>query len=355
MGAHVALDELVVGGFHTVREAPSPEDLIRIEREADVAIEHFGAAGWLDDARSYHRDPGPPEVAALGRRRVGRTTFETLRFDSGWTPHEGEPGADRWQGYESNDRVRVLMLRHEDGPRPWVVCLHGAEMGGRPLIDTRILHAEHLHRQLGLNVVVPVLPMHGPRRPDGLVTPTFPGLDLLDDVHGLAQSAWDVRRLIAWIRGQDTSGVGVTGFSLGGYVAALVAGLEQPLDVVVAGCPAVDLPSLFRRGAPAAMRSDPRFESLMARGEVLLAVVSPLALAPSTPADRCYLYGGLVDRLAHPVEQVAELAQHWGEPHVLWFAVGTSATPSTGPCRPSWTMPSGPTSNPATEKAARRR
>ena len=60
----------------------------------------------------------------------------------------------------------------------------------------------------------------------------------------------------------------------------------------------------------------------MHQADELLQVVSPLALAPAVPAARCYIYAGLVDRLAHPVEQAAELARHWGDPHVLWFAGG---------------------------------
>ena len=327
MGAHVALDELVVGGFHAVHRPVPPEEIERVGREADEAIATFTDAGWLADPRSYHEDPSAPEQVALGRKRVGRTRFETLRFESAWQPHKGEPGRDRWLGQVANRRVRALVLRHDDGPRPWVVCVHGAEMGGRPLIDSHLLRAQHLHRDLGLNVAMPVLPMHGPRRPHGTAAALpeasgFPGLDLVDDVHGLAQSAWDVRRLVAWIRGQDATGVGITGFSLGGYVAALVAALEPSLDVVVAGCPAVDLPSLFRRSSPSAMRRDPRFTALMDQADELLPVVSPLALAPGTPAERCYIYAGLVDRLAHPVEQAAELARHWGDPHLLWFAGG---------------------------------
>ncbi len=327
MGAHVALDELVVGGFRAVNRPVPPEEIDRVGREAAEAIIEFADAGWLADPRSYHDEPSAPEEVALGRKRVGRTRFETVRFDSAWQPHPGETGRDRWIDQISNRRARALVLRHDDGARPWVVCVHGAEMGGRPLIDTRILRAEHLHRDLGLNVAMPVLPMHGPRRPDrtGATVPSasgFPGLDLVDDVHGLTQSAWDVRRLIAWVRTQGATRVGITGFSLGGYVTALVAALEPSLDVAVAGCPAVDLPSLFRRAAPSTLRRDPRFIALMDQGDELLRVVSPLALPPAVPAERCYIYAGLVDRLAHPVEQAAELARHWGDPQVLWFAGG---------------------------------
>jgi len=320
--AHVMLDELVVGGFHAIRGSVTPQDLDRIEEETTQALAIFRARGWLANPRSFHRDPISPEAVASGRRRVGTSVFETLRFASGWTPHWGEPGRDRWLNYEQNARVRVLMLRHQDGPRPWVVCVHGAEMGGRPVIDTRILRARHLYRDLGLNVVIPVLPLHGPRRPRERANLGFPGFDFVDDVHGLAQAAWDVRSLLAWIRTQEPTAIGVNGFSMGGYVTALVAGLDQPLDAVIAGCPAVDLPALFRRNAPRGIRDDDRMNALLAVGEQLFRVVSPLSFRSATPAERSFLYGGLADRLADPVEQVAELGRHWGEPNMLWFDGG---------------------------------
>ena len=53
------------------------------------------------------------------------------------------------------------MLRHKE-PWPWLVCVHGAEMG-RAALDLMLFRAWHLHQDLGLNVVLPVLPMHGPR------------------------------------------------------------------------------------------------------------------------------------------------------------------------------------------------
>jgi hypothetical protein len=330
MGAHAALDELVVAGFHAVKGPVDPAELDRIAAEADAAIARLDRSGVLADPAALHAEPGPPAEVTLGRAWVGPTRYETLRFDSGWRPPADHPGRDRWTGVATNDRVRALMLRHRGEHRPWVVCVHGAEMGGRPLIDTRILRAEHLHRALGLNVVLPVLPMHGPRRPHGADGPQFPGVDLVDALHGLAQSAWDLRRLLAWIRTKEPSGVGLTGFSLGGYVAALVAALEPSLDVVVAGCPAVDLPSLLRRGARGPMRDDERFAAVLERGEVVLRPVSPLALAPGVPAGRCHVYAGLVDRLADPVEQAAALASHWGDCGVLWFDGGHVTAAFTG-------------------------
>ena len=52
----------------------------------------------------------------------------------------------------------------------------------------------------GLNVVLPVLPLHGARKIKGAA---FPGEDVLDDVHAAAQAVWDIRRLLSWIRSQE--------------------------------------------------------------------------------------------------------------------------------------------------------
>ncbi len=60
-----------------------------------------------------------------------------------------------------------------------------------------------LHEGLGLNVVLPVLPMHGPRARNLPKAAAFPGEDLLDNVHGSAQAVWDIRRLLSWIRLQE--------------------------------------------------------------------------------------------------------------------------------------------------------
>jgi len=69
--------------------------------------------------------------------------------------------------------------------------------------------------------------------------------DLMNSVHGLAQSAWDVRRLLTWLRSQHPQAIGMYGISLGGYVTALTSAFESDLDCVIAGIPVCDFPDLF--------------------------------------------------------------------------------------------------------------
>lgn len=317
---HAGLDEVILAGFKTLRRMPDTEDLARIDAEGAKAVAFFEAHGWLDDPASYHEDPPPLTDPELGRRRILRTAYETLSFESGYEPHPGEPGRKRWLSYQANRRVPVLVLRHVgDEPRPWLVCVHGAEMA-RPAIDTRFFRAEYLHRVLGLNVALPVLPLHGARRRN--TGAEFPTIDVCDNVHGLAQAAWDVRRVISWVRSQDPLSIGVMGFSLGGYTTALVAGLESDLDCVIAGGPATDFPTLFRASVPRSLRNDRRFQSVLDRIDVLHRVVSPLAIVPKATRDRLFIFAGLADRLTHPIEQVADLWDHWGKPEVLWHRGG---------------------------------
>ncbi len=127
----------------------------------------------------------------------------------------------------------------------------------------------------------------------------------MDNVHAVAQSIWDIRRLLHWIRDtQAGERIGVQGLSLGGYTVALLAGIESDLSCVILGVPAVDFTILMEQHAPSRFRSDPRLDRLTALASDVHRVISPLAFAPKVPYDRRFIYAGLADRLIHPVRQV---------------------------------------------------
>ena len=129
----------------------------------------------------------------------------------------------------------MRVLRHEGAPRPWVVWIHGAEQGR--VDDLFAFRVKHLHHELGLNVALPVLPHHGPRRDLGH---SWPGFDLLGNVATMIRAVSDVRSVIGWIGDQDPASVAVVGMSLGGPVAALTAGLDERVDAVAATVPMLD-------------------------------------------------------------------------------------------------------------------
>lgn len=316
---HALRDEIVLLGLRARRPLSDPDTFSRITREAGEAVDFYQRMGWLDDPTQFFAPPPPLTDIAIHKVKSRRHSHHRMVFDSGYVPDPREPGAERWLSYAGNRRCYALMLRHRE-PAPWLVCVHGAEMG-RAALDLTLFRAQWLHRDLGLNVVLPVLPMHGPRArglPKGAV---FPGEDILDDVHAAAQAVWDVRRLLSWIRTQEPGApIGLNSISLGGYVSSLVASLEDGLTCAVLGVPVADLVELL--GRHAGMRADDPRRDTLRLAEPLGRMTSPLSLTPRVPMRGRFVYAGLADRLVHPREQVVRLWEHWGRPEIVWYRGG---------------------------------
>jgi hypothetical protein len=319
LAAQAFRDEVVLVGLKARRPVSQPREFERISYEVATALEFYGNNGWLERPKGFFRKPPPLSDVTVRKVKGRKRSFYRIFFDSGYTPWPGEPGGKRWLGYTANNREYALLLRHPQ-PRPWLVCVHGTEMGRAPL-DLAIFRAWKLHDELGLNVVLPVLPMHGPRSrglPKGAV---FPGEDVLDDVHATAQAVWDIRRLLSWIRMQEPESlIGLNGLSLGGYIASLVASLETGLTCAILGIPVADLVELLGRHSGLA-EDDPRRHT-MRLAKPIGRMVSPLSLDPLVPMPGRFIYAGVADRLVHPRDQVVRLWEHWGKPEIVWYPGG---------------------------------
>lgn len=314
---------------------PRPVQMRRMLNEAASARALYEARGWLADPGAYHQEPPPLASGALlddatwyGPRRL---RFGRLVFESGYEPHPDEPGRERWLEHPSNATAHAYVLEHEE-PRPWLVCVHGFGMG-TPLVNFAGFQVAHLHETLGLNLVFPVLPLHGPRGQKRFSGSEVLEPDYMKMVFLFAQAAWDVRRIVSWARARGGGDVGLYGISLGGYVSALVSGLEDDLGCVIAGIPCVDFPNLARDNEPWIMQ---RYgEELRVDWSVVRAVshvVSPLALPPRVPKDRRFIYAGIADRVVHP-DQPRALWRHWDEPEIHWFSGGHVLGVMNASCR----------------------
>lgn len=312
-------DEVVLVGLKARRPISRPDVFERITREVIDGVQFYGDKGWLEKPRGFFGVPPVLSDVEIRRVKGRRRSFQRIFFDSGYAPRSGEPGAQRWMSYTANNREYALLLRHPQ-PRPWLVCIHGTEMG-RAALDLALFRAWKLHDELGLNVVMPVLPMHGPRSrglPKGAV---FPGEDVLDDVHATAQAVWDIRRLLSWIRLQEPESlIGLNSLSLGGYIASLVASLDKGLTCAILGVPVADLVELLGRHSGLS-HDDPRRQT-MELAEPIGRMVSPLSLTPLVPTRGRFIYAGIADRVVHPRKQVTRLWQHWGKPEIVWYRGG---------------------------------
>jgi hypothetical protein len=323
----VAVDDAVLAQMALSAPARALRgDGVRVAAEVQEALALFRDRGWDEKPLDYHRAPPPLERGDLRRRRTRNVGFEQLSFESEYQPHDGEPGRERWLSYRPCRTAHAWVLRHAqetragDGsePRPWLICIHGYQMGV-PLLDFGAFRPEWLHRRLGLNLLLPVLPVHGPRRIRRISGDGFLAGDLLDTVHALAQTAWDLRRLAQWVRAQGATRIGVYGLSLGGYSAALLGCFQPDLACVIAGIPATDFARLSWKHGPA--DSLRRAEELgIGLGETrdLKKVVSPLALPPQVRREGRYVFGGTVDQLVPP-DLVRDLWVQWERPKMLWY------------------------------------
>lgn len=317
--AQVAMDEAILALAMGPNRFPRRADYERVGAELSYARLLFESHGWIAAPASYHRDPPALTDPAIARGWAMGTHYERLLFPSGWLPRVEEPGHHRWVRYEANATASATVLRHRDRARPWVVAIHGLAMG-YPTADFSGLSALRLHRELGLNVVMPVLPLHGPRRVTRMSGEAMLSFDLIDALHALTQSVWDVRRVLSWVHAQDPVGVALYGVSLGAYIASLLVGLADGIDAVIAGVPVIDFPALFEAHAPHTIRlRGIEHEILGATAEAVHTVVSPLAFEPLVPQDRRFIFAGLGDRMATPA-QARRLWQHWDEPAICWYS-----------------------------------
>ena len=290
----------------------------RIGRELEEALALFEEEGWLGDPRSYHRAPPPLEALGSGGRRHREPGFEHITFESAYEPWPEEPGRERWLSYERNRTAHAWVLRHPGEPRPWVVCIHGIRVGS-PRGNLAFFRPDYLHRKLGLNLLFPVLPIHGPRRIGPVSGDRILSGDVMDTLHVASQAMWDIRRLILWLRNDDAPVVGVLGHSLGGYAAALLCSLEDAIDCVVVANPAVDPSHLFWRNALSlATRYLKTAGVTEEKMDVLLRVVSPLALQPLVSRERRAIFAGVADRVV-PAVEASTLWLHWEKPRIAWY------------------------------------
>jgi hypothetical protein len=306
---------------------PLPHLVRRMVEEAQAARDFYAQNGWLADPAAYHQRPPRLREVESRRRRLlfapgfAPTRYQHLRFESGFATHADEPGGERWSAHPLNGTAHAYVLEHEDGPRPWLICVHGFAMG-TPRLNWMGFPVRLLHRELGLNLIFPVLPLHGPRGIGPLSGGEVLSPDYVRMVHLFAHAVWDVRRVLSWVRGRGAPAVGLYGLSLGAYVSALVASLEDGLRCAILGIPAVDFANLARDNEPWIMRRyDGEFELDWQLIRTITHVVSPLALTPRVPHAGRFIYAGVADRVAKP-DQARALWRHWSRPRIHWFQGG---------------------------------
>ncbi len=319
--AQVALDEILIAAMKTPGRFPKREQLANAREEMLAAYELFRENGWDGDPSTYHVDPPPPDRTEIGPGFWMGKQWKHLRFESGFDPFVKDSARARWLEFEPNSTMHAW-FRVTDERAPWVVCVHPYGTG-RSYVGNFLFRANALAEDLGVNIALVVLPLHGARGHGLWSTTAFMTYNPVDFLLGLTQSVWDVRRFLAWIRKEfDAPPIALYGVSLGAHVAATVGGLDQDLAGVIAGVPTCDLFEVFTRHVPARLKPRAIEHQLIGDETIeLLRVTSPLTYPAAIDRDRLFIYAGTGDRMAPPSQAIA-LWRHWNEPEIAWFDVG---------------------------------
>jgi hypothetical protein len=322
--AQVALDEVVLAAMKTPGKFPKRADYEVASSELLAAYEAFCARGWDRDPSTYHAEPPVPDDLSMSAGLWMGAEWRHVRFTSGFDPFVDDPARARWLNFAPNATMHAWIRRHRDPGAPWVVCVHPYGTG-RSWMSGFMFRANALAEELGVNVALVVLPLHGTRGAGVWSTTAFMTYNPVDFLLGLTQSVWDLRRFVAWLR-QDFGGpVALYGLSLGAHVSATVAGLDGDLAGIVAGVPTCDLLDVFLRHVPARLRPRAVEHKLISdETRSLLKVTSPLTFPSLLPPERLFIFAGTGDRMSPP-EQAVALWKHWREPEIRWFDANHTA------------------------------
>lgn len=315
-----AVDSLALAGMKTPNRFPSVADYHRLQSEIEDLHGLYSDLGYIDDPSSFHKAPPNTLEPTIRTAWYPKMRYECLSFESCYKPVPEDAAGKRWQRHHGNRTAHAWVVRHPEPDRPWLMCLHGLGTG-TPWLDFPSFRAFHYHKELGFNLIFPVLPLHGPRRDPGMLHGSLLSFDMTETIHGMAQAVWDIRRLYGWMRKQGARTIALHGISMGAYAAALTATYED-FDLIVAGIPLCDVPRLFTRHSPRHhLETAARHDTLGQRLHDLYRLVTPLGIVPRVPREKRFIYAGLADRVSTPF-QAELLWESWEEPEICWYNGG---------------------------------
>jgi pimeloyl-ACP methyl ester carboxylesterase len=296
--------------------------LSRSGREEAKRLEFYAELADARDASAVFAQP-PSRVRVTTRRLKrdieGRGRIDALRFT---TPSRALNPMMRSEYNDVRNRtVGAQHWRHEDGPRETLCVIHG--FGASPVWFNAVFFSLKTFFAEGWDILLYTLPFHGHR--GGRFVPD--GLDMFGGgaarIHeAIIEAVFDFRILLDHLERRGAPRVGVTGLSLGGYISALLAEVEDRLDFAIPNAPVVWMPALLPTWPPANLVVGAGRRVLGIPDELLtrsFAVHSPLTYPSVVPKSRLMIVRGLGDKLAPP-EQAEMLWKHWGRPRMHSFA-----------------------------------
>lgn len=219
--------------------------------------------------------------------------------------------------------VELVLPKSASDPPP--ICLHFAATGDTGLVRRRNLMAVPL-AQMGIASLILENPFYGSRKPSRQrgFSPTHV-LDLWSMANATVSEGVT---LLSWLKRQGYDAKGVTGISMGGYMAGLVGSCYEG-EVCVIPCLAPHSgASVFTEGVLAkacnwkALAADapPQTDPKTFLHEILSGTDARL-FSPPQRTDACILVAGRYDAYVPPYSAKI-LHEHWSGSEIRWLDTG---------------------------------
>lgn len=269
----------------------------------------------------------PPKGIAIESRPVngGSVRFRAikrfqLRFASPFRPLN--PAAQsQFDNMRRNALAHAQHWCHGDRPRPTLIVLHGFAADA-PSLNAHVLSLASLYEQ-GYDILLFTYPHHGLRaeRGDLFSGVGLFGRGLLSFTESPLHAIHDLRIFIDYLQARGVEHIGVTGISLGGYTASLLATVDKRLSFCIPIVPAVSPIDLFLEWQPTGMllsRLMRRQSISVAQMRGLIGVHNPLTYKSCIDGKRVLIIGGAGDRFTLP-RHLRLLQRHWPGSQLHWF------------------------------------
>lgn len=250
----------------------------------------------------------------------GNIPRSRLSFESPFVPLHPEL-VGSYTAFRRNAHAEAEHWTHADGPRPTIMVLHGF-LAHPYWFNARMFYLDWFWKA-GYDILLVKMPFHGPRR--GRLDP-FSGYGWF--AHGIGHlneamlhAVHDARAWMDWLERYGAPSVGLTGYSLGGYISSLTAVADDRPAFVIPNSPVVTPIDMARDWQPT--------RALIGAGLALnlfdprdlrhaTALHSPITYQPKIDPSRVLVIGGAGDRLTAP-RFVRLLHQHWPGSRLCWF------------------------------------
>ena len=223
---------------------------------------------------------------------------------------------------ETNRAVGHLYTPASRPDAPVVVLSHGWAHRGRGGVE-RLYVRPFLRR--GLAILLMEHPLHYERTPAGVYSgELMVSGDAALTVEAFRQAVTDMGAAVNYLVSEGLGRWGLFGYSLGGYVAALLACVRgDAAFLVVAGCGDSVISPILETKLGRNVREDLSRSDLLDREklETFWGTISPSRWAPALPRDRVLLVAGRYDRIMLP-GSVERLWRAWGRPEIRWLPRG---------------------------------